>query len=110
MRVVLRELRLLCWSWDSVLELVRLVEAMEPNGELETCGLSMELGLWLSRMLCKYECTLLGTIDSSLVLCMVGGVVVGVFTHICCGGVYGALELGGALASCGLRLRLKLQL
>ena len=106
--MVFRELRLSCWSWGSVLELVGHVGALELNGELEACGLSMELGLWLYIMLCRYGCTPLGSIDFSLILCLVGGVVVAVPTTICCGGVYRALELGKALASCGLRLRLDL--
>ncbi len=79
---------------------------MELNGELETCGLSMELGL--SIMLCRYGCTPLGSRDFSLTMCLIGSVVVEVPIKICCGGVYGALELGRALTSCGLRLRLEL--
>ena len=41
-----------------------------------------------------------------LVLGLIGGVVVEVSTRICCGGVYGALEIGGVLASYSLRLRM----
>jgi hypothetical protein len=41
---------------------------------------------------------------------MVGGAVVEVPTMICCGGVSGALELGRALASSSLRLKMELQL
>ena len=39
-------------------------------------------------------------------LCLVGGVVVDVPTQVCRGGVYGALEMGRALASYSRRLRL----
>lgn len=46
-RVVLRELRLLCWSWGGVLELVRIACAEGLVGELEICSLALELGLWM---------------------------------------------------------------
>ncbi len=76
------------------------------GGELETCSLALKPGLWLAIGLCKYGCTPMGSVVFPLTLCLVGGVVVEVPTRICCGGVYGALELGRALASCSLRLRL----
>jgi hypothetical protein len=83
---------------------------MGLNGELGICGLSLELGMWMSIMICKYGCTPLGSVVFTTILSLVGGVVVEVPTKICCGGVSGALELGRALASCSLRLRLELQL
>ncbi len=81
---------------------------MELNGELGICGLSLERGLWLSIMLCKYGCTPLGSVVFTTVLSLAGGVVVEVPTKICCGGVSRAWEMGRALASCSLRLRLEL--
>ena len=74
------------------------------------CGLSLELGLWLSTMLCRYGCTPLGYAVFITILTLVGGAMVEVPIKICCGGVSGALELGKALASCSLRLTLELQL
>ena len=112
MRVVLLELRISFWSWGSVLELVRLVGAMELMGEPRTCGFAMAMapGMWLSTMLCRYGCTPLGSSVFTAVLSLVGGAVVEVPSKICCGGVSGALELGKALASCSLILLLELQL
>ena len=52
----------------------------------------------------------MGSVFFSPTLCLVGGVVVEVPTKVCCGDVYGALELGKMLASYSLRLRLDLQL
>jgi ABC-type tungstate transport system substrate-binding protein len=107
-RVVLLELRISCWSWGSVLELVRFVGAMELIGELGTCGLSTELGLWLYVLLCRSGCTPLGSVAFATILSLIGGAVVEVPTMICCGGIPSALELGNALPSSSLRLKLEL--
>ena len=48
----------------------------------------------------------MGSVVFPPTLCLVGEVVVEVPIKICCGGVYGALEMGRALASYSLMLRL----
>ena len=79
---------------------------MELCGELETCSFALGLGLWMAIMLCKYGCTPMRSVVVPLALGLIGGVVVEEPTIICTGGVYGALELGGVLASYSLRLRM----
>ena len=105
-RVVLWELRISYWSWGSVLELMRLVRAVELDEELGTCSLARKLGMWLAIRLYKYGCTLMRFVVFPPTLCMFCGVVVEVPTKVCCGGVFGALELDRALASYNLMLRL----
>ncbi len=109
MRVLL-ELTMLFWSWDSVLKLVRLVDAMELMEELRTCGFAMEPRVWPSKMLCGYKCTPLESSVFTAVLGLVGGAAVEVFSRVCCGGISGALELGKALASSSFVSMLELQL
>ena len=75
-------------------------------GELETCSFALRLGLWMAIMLCKYGCTPVRSVVVPLALGLIGGVVVEEPTSICSGGVYGALEVGGLLASYSLRLRM----
>ena len=79
---------------------------MELGGELGNCSLALKLGLWLAIRLCRYGCTPMASVVFPPALRQFGGVVVEVPTKVCCGGVYGALELGKALASYSLRLRL----
>ena len=79
---------------------------MELGGELGTCSLAIKLGLWLAIRLCRYGFTPMKSGVFPPTLCLVGGVVVEVPTKVCCGGVYGALELSIALVLYSLRLRL----
>ncbi len=79
---------------------------MELRGELETCSFVLRLGLWMALRLCKYGCTPMRSVVVPLALGLSGGVVVEEPARICSGGVYGALDLGGVLASYSLRLRM----